>query len=371
MTNPTNATLLQTPLHALHEELGGKMVPFAGYHMPVQYGMGIIKEHKHCREQAGLFDVGHMGQAVVHGQDAAKAMELLVPGDIQGLAEGGMRYTQFTNEVGGILDDLMVTNLGDKLFLVVNAARKEHDFDLLRDALPLGCTLETLEDHALLALQGPKAAEVMGRHAPATRIMGFMTMAHLNILGVDCRISRSGYTGEDGYEISLPASEAAAFAAQLLQEPEVEAVGLGARDSLRLEAGLCLYGQDITEYTTPVEAGLLWSISKRRRAEGGYPGDMIIQNQIFEGIKHRRVGIRPDGRMPTRAGDPIIDPYGTRIGEITSGGFGPSIGGPVAMGYIEAPHAKADTPVILSVRGKLLPATVVKLPFVEQRYYRG
>lgn len=363
--------LKRTPLHGLHLSLGGKMVPFAGYDMPVQYPSGILKEHLHTRDAAGLFDVSHMGQAALVGPDVAAALETLVPGDIQALRHGRMRYTQLTNEAGGILDDLMVTKLADdRLWLVVNAACKLNDFALIEGALDGRARLERAEDRALLALQGPKAAAVLSRLAQDAATLPFMAMAELDVAGTPALVSRSGYTGEDGYEISVPADDAEDLAKLLLAQDAVAPIGLGARDSLRLEAGLCLYGHDIDETTTPVEAALVWSISKRRRAEGGFPGAETIQRQLADGPPRRRVGIRPDGKAPAREGTPIMKD-GRAIGTVTSGGFGPTVSGPVAMGYVETAHAAADTEIDLEVRGKALPGRTAKLPFVPQRYYRG
>jgi aminomethyltransferase len=362
--------LKKTPLDSLHRELGGKMVPFAGYDMPVQYNAGILAEHIHTRAHASLFDVSHMGQAAIRGSNPIAALEALIPGDLQALSDGQMRYTMFTNESGGILDDLMVTRRSDHLLLIVNAACKEQDFAHMQANIPEGNELEIMEDLALLALQGPDAAAVLGRFSPAARLMSFMTSEPLSIADIHCTISRSGYSGEDGYEISLPASEADRLARLLLDEPEVRAAGLGSRDSLRLESGLCLYGSDIDETTTPIEAGLIWTISKRRRAEGGFPGASIIQQQIENGVTRRRVGIKPDGKAPARAHTEITDKDGNVIGEITSGGFGPSVGGPVAMGYVKIEFAKAETPVDLLVRGKAQPAQVFKMPFSEHRYHK-
>lgn len=363
--------LKRTPLHALHLSLGGKMVAFAGYDMPVQYPTGILKEHLHTREAAGLFDVSHMGQAALVGPDVAAALETLVPGDIRALARGRMRYTQLTNESGGILDDLMVTKLADDtLWLVVNAACKDGDFALIEEALDGRARLDRADDRALLALQGPKAAQVLSRLAPSAATLPFMAMAELDVAGTPALVSRSGYTGEDGYEISVPAGDAERLAGLLLGHDEVAPIGLGARDSLRLEAGLCLYGHDIDETTTPIEAALVWSISKRRRAEGGFPGAEIVQQQLADGPPRRRVGIRPDGRAPAREATPIKKD-GRAIGTVTSGGFGPTVSGPVAMGYVETAYAAADGPVDLQVRGKSLPGRITKLPFVPQRYYRG
>lgn len=370
MSDQQEETLNKTPLDDLHRKKGGKMVPFAGYAMPVQYKDGIMAEHHHTRTQAGLFDVSHMGQAILRGDNPAKAFEKLVPGDIQDLPTGRMRYTQLTNETGGILDDLMVTNLGDRLFLVVNASRKKEDFNHIGEALDGICQLEIMNNQALLALQGPKAAEVLSRFTKAAKHMMFMSAETLTLGGVPCFVSRSGYTGEDGFEISVPAEEAENLAMHLLEEAEVKPVGLGARDSLRLEAGLCLYGNDIDETTTPIEAGLAWSISKRRRAEGTFPGGTVIRDQLVGGASRKRVGIKPEGRAPARAHTEIQDDRGKTIGEVTSGGFGPTVDGPVAMGYVETKFAKPDTPLTLIIRGKAHPAKVVKLPFVPHRYHK-
>ncbi len=365
------APLKRTPLFAVHEAHGAKIVPFAGYDMPVQFAAGVLQEHLHTRAEAGLFDVSHMGQLRLRGEGAAKALETLVPGDIQGLAPGRMRYTQFTNEAGGILDDLMVTNAGNHLFLVINAACKEADITHMQENLPQHIGMEILDDAALIALQGPSAAAVLERHIPGVSAMKFMSSATMRVKGTDCIISRCGYTGEDGYEISVEAADAPALAKTLLAELEVMPIGLGARDSLRLEAGLCLYGHDIDETTTPVEADLLWSIGKRRRQDGGFPGDTVIRQQIAEGASRKRVGLRPEGRAPAREGTEITDDTGNRIGTITSGGFGPTVGGPVSMGYVTSEFAITGTSVNLMVRGKALPAQVVDLPFTPQRYFRG
>ena len=369
MTDPQDKNIQLTPLDALHRGLGAKMVPFAGYAMPVQY-QGIIAEHQHTRSEAGLFDVSHMGQAVLRGDDAARALETLVPSDIAELGVGKTRYTVFTNDAGGILDDLMVTNRGDHLFVVVNAARKDHDFAHMREHLSGRADLEVLEDRALLALQGPKAVDVLARLAPPCRHMLFMTAESLNIADETCFVTRSGYTGEDGYEISVAADKAEHLARLLLAEPEVAAIGLGARDSLRLEAGLCLYGNDIDTTTTPIEASLAWTVSRRRRAEGGFAGADVVLRQIAEGVGRRRVGLIPDGKVPARPHAPVTDAAGAVIGEVTSGGFGPSVGAPVAMGYVAIEHAQGGTPVQFQVRGKALPGRVAKLPFVEHRYFK-
>lgn len=364
--------LKTTPLHALHLELKARMVPFAGYDMPVQYPMGVLKEHVHTRAAAGLFDVSHMGQVRLVGGDPAAALESLVPGDIRGLKPGRMRYTLFTSESGGILDDLMVTNADGHLFLVVNAACKAQDIAHLRDGLAgKGVEVEPLEDAALLALQGPAAAAVLARFVPEAATMAFMSYLPATFGGMPVLLTRSGYTGEDGYEISCAAADADTIARRLLAEAEVEAIGLGARDSLRLEAGLCLYGHDIDTTTTPVEAALEWALSKRRRAEGGFPGDGIILKQLADGAPRRRVGVKPEGKAPARGHTAVVDAGGGIIGTITSGGFGPTVNGPVAMGYVDSAHAGVDTPVSLMVRGKPLAARVAALPFVPQRYYRG
>lgn len=370
-------TLLRTPLYALHIELGARMVPFAGYDMPVQYPLGVMKEHLHTREQAGLFDVSHMGQIRLTGADAAKALETLVPVDIIDLPVGMQRYAMFTNEQGGILDDLMVANLGNnELFLVVNAACKEQDLAHLRKHIGDRCTIEPLfEERALLALQGPAAAKVLARLAPEVTRMTFMQFTTLRLLGVDCYVSRSGYTGEDGFEISVPAASAESLARSLLAETEVQAIGLGARDSLRLEAGLCLYGHDMNTETTPIEASLLWAISKARRNDGiragGFPGADRIFTQQQAGVGRKRVGLLPQERTPVREGAQIVDDAGTVIGTVCSGGFGPTLGAPLAMGYLDSAFTALDTPVSALVRGKKVPLRVSKMPFVPQRYYRG
>ncbi len=367
--------LKQTALHDLHVEAGARMVPFAGYAMPVQYPLGIVKEHLHTRRSAGLFDVSHMGQVKLHGESAAAAMESLVPVDLIGLPEMKQRYALFTNERGGIMDDLMVTNVGDHLFVVVNAACKEQDIAHMRTHIGETCEIEVLEDRALLALQGPEAGAVMKRLAPETEEMVFMTAAEIDIDGIDCFVTRSGYTGEDGFEISVANEDAERLARTLLVQAEVEWVGLGARDSLRLEAGLCLYGHDLDENTTPVEASLLWALSKPRRADGerpgGYPGAEVILKQIADGVERKRVGLKPEGRMPVREGAKLFDLDGNEVGVVTSGGFGPSVNGPVAMGYVRTDLAQPETALQAEVRGKRVPIQVVKLPFVEQRYYRG
>jgi aminomethyltransferase len=366
-------TLARTPLYELHVAQGARMVPFAGYAMPVQYKAGIIAEHLHTREKAGLFDVSHMGQAVLSGADAARALETLVSADIAGLAQGRQRYTQFLDEKGGILDDLMVTRLpssGERLGLVVNAANKKADFAHLRRSLP-DLELEVLADRALLALQGPKAAEVLAKLLPCIEAMGFMTWREFDWGGVPLFVSRSGYTGEDGYEISVPAEHAHAFAERLLGDERVALVGLGARDSLRLEAGLCLHGHDIDAGTSPVEAGLAWSIQMRRRQEGGFPGAERIQRELVEGPARRRAGLELAGKAPAREGAEITTANGRKIGRVTSGGFAPSLRRPIACGYVERDFAAPGTDLNIIVRGTPLAARVVSMPFVPHRYFRG
>lgn len=372
-------TLRTTPLDAEHRALGARMVPFALYAMPLQYKDGIIAEHKHTRASAGLFDVSHMGQAFLIGPDhdtTAAALEALTPGDFRGLGLGRERYTLLLNDAGGIVDDLMVTRGASpdddgRLMLVVNAARKEADYDYLRKRLPLGVSLQPRDDRALIALQGPSSATVIARHAPEAAQLGFMQAASTEFDGIDCHVSRSGYTGEDGFEISVPAANAVAIWRALLAEPEVAPVGLGARDSLRLEAGLCLYGHDIDETTSPVEAALNFALSKRRLEEGGFPGHARIARELASGPSRLRVGLRVLGKAPAREGTPIEDPETSRIGLVTSGGFGPTVGAPIAMGYVARSQAKSGTPVNLLVRGRPQPATVTAMPFVPHRYARG
>ncbi len=373
--------LKQTPLFALHGACGGKMVPFAGYAMPVQFAPGVLKEHLHTRTSAGLFDVSHMGQIALRAksgkvEDAARTLERLVPQDILAIAPNRQRYAQFTNETGGILDDLMVANFGDHLFLVVNAACKAEDEAHLRKHLEDTCIIEPLTDRALIALQGPKAEAVLSKHAPEVAAMAFMDAGPRKVMGLDCFVSRSGYTGEDGYEISVPAKDAEALTKALLADPAVLPIGLGARDSLRLEAGLCLYGHDIDTTTTPVEAGLNWSIQKSRRnggaRAGGFPGADTILKQFEAGTSRRRVGIKPEGRAPVRENAPLFaDATSTdQIGIVTSGGFGPSVNGPVAMGYVPAALAADGTQLFAEVRGQRLPVRVAPLPFSPHSYKR-
>lgn len=365
-----NADILRfTPLDALHRRLGGRMVPFAGYELPVHYPSGVMAEHTQCRERAALFDVSHMGQISLHGADAAAALERLVPGDMLGIKPGRQRYTLFLDEAGGILDDLMVANHGDRLLLIVNASRKAADFQHLSTRIP-AIAAERHDDRALLALQGPAAVTAMARLSPEAAALGFMQVAELTIAGIPVWISRSGYTGEDGFEISVPAADAEAFAERLLAEPEVAPAGLGARDSLRLEAGLCLYGNDIDELTTPVEANLNWTVAKRRRDTKDFPGAVPILDQLAHGPTRLRVGLRPEGRAPARSGTVIAAADGTAAGTVTSGGFGPSAASPVAMGYVRRDLATEGQALNLLVRGKALPARVTALPFVPHRYAR-
>jgi aminomethyltransferase len=379
--DPTPTPLHTVPLDSWHRSHGARMVPFAGYAMPVQYDLtgdlatrckgGVMAEHLHTRAHAGLFDVSHMGQAMLTGPDVATALETLVPGDIAGLRPGRQRYTLLTNEAGGIIDDLMVARLEEnRLFLVVNASRKEVDFTHLAANLPDTIGLTPLEDRALLALQGPEAVTVMTRLAPDAAALPFMGIATVSIAGIECLVSRSGYTGEDGFEISVPAGHAETLADALIQQPEVVPIGLGARDSLRLEAGLCLYGNDLDELTSPIEAGLNWVIGKRRKVGWDFPGGLVMRDQFDNGPLRRRVGIRPDGRAPARAQTTIMAEDGTEAGIVTSGGFGPSVNGPVAMGYVRKDLAADGTRLILIVRGKSINATVVPLPFAPHRYIR-
>jgi aminomethyltransferase len=373
--------LLKTPLHALHLSLGARMVPFAGYAMPVQYPMGVMKEHLATRSDCGLFDVSHMGQVVIRPrsgrmEDAALALESLIPVDIVGLKPGRQRYGFFTNDEGGILDDLMVANRGDHFFMVVNASCKEADFRYMAERLSDRCTFEILLDRALVALQGPHAEQVLAEFCPEITSMKFMDVEVDDLHDVECIIARSGYSGEDGFEISIPADKADLVVRRLLDHPDCQPVGLGARDSLRLEAGLCLYGNDIDTTTTPVEAGLEWAIQKVRRQggarAGGFPGAERILEELEHGATRRRIGLRPDGKAPVRSHAPLYsDESGTtRIGEVTSGGFGPTVDGPVAMGYVGIAQAKPGTRVFAEVRGKLLPATVTDLPFITPSYKR-
>jgi aminomethyltransferase len=369
----TEQELRKTPLHGLHIELGAKMVPFAGYDMPVQYPAGILKEHLHTRAAAGLFDVSHMGQAFLSGGDPARALERVTPADVAGLKDGMQRYGLLLNERGTIKDDFMFSRLAGEhdLYLVVNAGTKEGDFAYIADKLCDAAAVTPRPDRALLALQGPKAGAVLERHAPGIDLLTFMKVVRITVAGAPAIVSRSGYTGEDGFEISLEAADAERVARALLAEPEVLPIGLGARDSLRLEAGLCLYGHDIDETTDPVEADLVWSVGKRRKLEKDFPAAEKIMDRVFNGTPRKRVGIRPEGRAPAREGTEITGKNGRVIGRITSGGFGPSLNAPMAMGYVEAAFSVDGTEIDLLVRGKPLPARVASMPFVPHRYKRA
>ncbi|MGL4091221.1 glycine cleavage system aminomethyltransferase GcvT [Agrobacterium cavarae] len=375
------AELKVTPLHSLHLSLGARMVPFAGYDMPVQYPAGVLKEHLHTRASAGLFDVSHMGQVIVKAksgkvEDAALALEKLVPVDMLNLKAGRQRYGFFTDENGCILDDLMITNLGDHLFVVVNASCKEADLAHMKAHLSDSCEITLLDDRALIALQGPRAEAVLAELWAGVSDMKFMDVREIPLHDVPCIVSRSGYSGEDGFEISVPADKAEALAKALLEHPDCEAIGLGARDSLRLEAGLCLYGNDIDTTTSPIEASLEWAIQKARRAggdrEGGFPGADRILGELGNGTSRRRVGLKPEGKAPVRGHSKLFaDAEGkTEIGEVTSGGFGPTVEGPVAMGYVPTDYTTPGTAIFAEVRGKYLPVTVAALPFITPTYKR-
>jgi aminomethyltransferase len=372
MTDSTTS-LRKTPLHALHVELGAKIVPFAGYDMPVQYPTGVLKEHLHTREKAGLFDVSHMGQAFLGGDNPAKALERVTPADVQGLKEGMQRYGLLLNDRGTIIDDFMFTHLaGEKdLYLVVNGATKEGDFAYMADKLKGHATLTPKPDRGLLALQGPKAGAVLEKLSPGIDTLTFMHVRRATVAGCPAIVSRSGYTGEDGFEISLEGKDVEKVARALLTDPDVLPIGLAARDSLRLEAGLCLYGHDIDETRDPVEANLVWSIGKRRKTDKDFPAAEKILGEVAGGTKTKRVGILPVGRAPAREGTEIADKSGKIIGKITSGGFGPSLNAPVAMGYVDAAFAADGTEIDLIVRGKPNPARVAPMPFVPNRYKRA
>jgi aminomethyltransferase len=374
-TTASSSPLLQTPLHELHLELGARMVPFAGYAMPVQYPAGIITEHRQCRASAALFDVSHMGQLRLVGLDAAAALESLVPQDVLDLPVGKQRYAFFTNAAGGLLDDLMITRRADDLFLVVNAGCKDADTRHLVTEIGHRCQIVPMPDHALLALQGPKAVDALARINGGVAALTFMSGGHFALAGTDCFVTRSGYTGEDGFEISVPATHAIALARTLLAQPEVEAAGLGARDTLRLEAGLCLYGHDIDTATTPVEAGLTWAIQKVRRPggarAGGYPGHDAIGAQLTQGAATKRIGLTGLERTPVREGAPLVDGHGHPVGRVTSGTVGPSVGQPIAMGYVAANHAGIGSELYAEVRGKRVPMRVTAMPFAPHRYFRG
>ncbi|MEW2912357.1 glycine cleavage system aminomethyltransferase GcvT [Leisingera sp. JC11] len=359
----------RTPLYDLHVELGGKMVDFAGWEMPVQYPMGIMGEHKQCREKAALFDVSHMGQVILRGDNVGEKLEALCPQAYATLKEGKARYGFFTNEAGGIMDDLIVSNAGDHYFVVVNAALRHQDIPHMQANLD-GVDVTEIFDRALVAVQGPKAEDVVGELCPTARELKFMETTIAEIGGVECRISRLGYTGEDGYEISIPETDAIRVSKLFLAHDDCEPAGLGARDSLRLEAGLCLYGNDIDQSTSPIEASLSWAIQKRRKEEGGFPGAARIQKELAEGAAKKLVGIKPEGRAPARQGVEIQSESGDTLGAITSGSFGPTVGGPVAMGYVAADQGAVGTKVNLIIRGKAQPAEIVALPFVTQNYKR-
>jgi aminomethyltransferase len=375
------AQLKRTPLYRLHRDLGARMVPFAGYEMPVQYPSGILKEHLHVRAAAGLFDVSHMGQFEIRsrtggGEDAARALESIVPMDIAGLASGRQRYALLTNEDGGVRDDLMIARLGDLFSVVANAACKDADESYLHQTLSHACTIERRDDRALLALQGPAAEAALARLVPDVGSMRFMDVRAMEVMNAACTVTRSGYTGEDGFEISLPASHAETVARALLANGDVLMIGLGARDSLRLEAGLCLYGSDLDATTTPVEAGLEWSIQKVRRAggsrAGNFPGAGKILHQLASGAPRRRVGLRPEGRAPIRHGARLFagEDAADAIGVVTSGGFGPSVNAPVAIGYVTPAGAPAGGMIYADLRGTRVPLRLSELPFISNTYKR-
>lgn len=369
------AALLKTPLHALHVELGAKMVPFAGYDMPVQYPTGVMTEHRHTRTAAGLFDVSHMGQVLLVGEDAAAALETLVPVDIIGLELFKQRYALFTDENGGILDDLMVARRTDGLFVVVNAGCRDQDIAHMQKHLGGRCEVRPLPDQALLALQGPQAVTALSRLNPDVAKLVFMTGGFFDLDGIPTFVTRSGYTGEDGYEISVAADRSVELARKLLAQPEVKPIGLGARDSLRLEAGLCLYGHDIDTTTTPVEASLTWAIQKVRRAggerAGGYPGAAVVDRQLAEGAARKRVGLVGSERMPVREGAKLVNEAGEEVGVVTSGTLGPTVNKPVALAYVTKAHAALGTQLFALVRDKRTPMTVASTPFTPNGYFRG
>jgi aminomethyltransferase len=360
---------LTLPLDAWHRSRGARMVAFAGYSMPIQYE-GIIAEHRWTRESAGLFDVSHMGQLVVAGPEAEKGLESVLPADLAILKEGRLRYSLLLNDDGGIVDDLMATRRGDHFYVVVNGATKQGDIAYLRERLPRGVVLDHMKEQALLALQGPKAVDALSRLAPGVEQLGFMTGGAFTLDGGAAWISRSGYTGEDGFEISIPAARAAAVAELLAAQPEVKPIGLGARDSLRLEAGLPLYGHDLDTGTTPIEADLGFAISKRRRAEGGFAGWHRIIREIEDGPVRRRVGLAVEGRQPVREGAAVVDSDGDEVGTVTSGGFSPILEAPIAMAYVPAASAEPGSEIRLVQRGKIFQAKVAPMPFVAHRYHR-
>jgi aminomethyltransferase len=357
------------PLDDWHRAHGARMVPFAGYEMPVQYE-GIIAEHLWTRENAGLFDVSHMGQLLIHGHNVAKALEGLMPGDFQSAADMKPKYSLLLDEEGGIIDDLMATRRGDDFYIVVNGATKHGDIDYMQRRLPRDVVIDYMKEQALLALQGPRAAEALEAVVPGATELGFMQGGPFNWNGHHLWISRSGYTGEDGFEISVPGVAAAALADALNASELVKPIGLGARDSLRLEAGLPLYGHDLDTRTTPVMAGLNFAINKRRRVDGGFPGSMRILAELLNGAPQLRVGFEVEGRQPVREGALILDGEGNELGKITSGGFSPSLQRPIAMGYVATPLAEPGTALKLEQRGKLFEARVAAMPFVPHRYHR-
>lgn len=364
--------LLHTPLYDLHVSLGARMVPFAGYAMPVQYPTGIMTEHKWTRESAGLFDVSHMGQVFLTGDDADAALETIVPGEILALKPGRMRYSMLLNEAGGVLDDLMITRRENDLYLVLNGACKHGDIAHMRAQLePKGVTLTYRDDLALLALQGPKAAEALSRLVPGVEVLTFMTADAFTWDGAEFWISRAGYTGEDGFEISLPGDKVEAFAKALLEQPEVKPIGLGARDSLRMEAGLPLYGHELSTEISPVEAGLGFAVSKRRKTEGGFIGADVVLEQLLNGTPRTRVGLKLEGRQPAREGANVVSGDGQVVGVVTSGGFAPSVEAPIAMAFVDKDFAADGTALAIDVRGRKLAATVVPMPFVPHRYVRS
>jgi aminomethyltransferase len=371
----SDTELLTTPLHTLHQELGAKMVAFAGYSMPVSYPAGILAEHRHCRSSAALFDVSHMGQVRLVGEDAAPALETLLPADVVELGLGKQRYSFFTNSNGGILDDLMITRREGDLLVVVNASCKVADIRHLMTHIGHRCMVQPLPDQALLALQGPLATAALGRLNAAVSRLVFMSGAIVELLGTVCHVTRSGYTGEDGFEISVPAQRALDLARALLAMPEVMPAGLGSRDTLRLEAGMCLYGHDIDANTTPIEAGLGWAIQKSRRPggarPGGYPGADVVAGQLARGAAIKRVGLMGLERVPVREGAPLHDAQGHKLGKVTSGTLSPSVNHPIAMAYVAANHAGPSHEIYADVRGKAQPMRVTPLPFTPHRYFRG
>jgi len=375
VVTPSFGALLKTPLDELHIELGARMVPFAGYAMPVSYPAGILAEHRHCRTAAALFDVSHMGQLRLRGDDAGRALETLVPVDVLGLTVGKQRYGFFTNASGGIVDDLMITRRESDLFLIVNASCKATDIEHLSIHIGHRCTVQPLAEHALLALQGPLAAKALAQLNRDVAMLSFMAGGFYTLAAAHCFVTRSGYTGEDGFEISVPAADAESLARALLAQPEVKPAGLGARDTLRLEAGLCLYGHDIDANTTPVEAELAWAIQSARRAggarAGGYPGARVIDDQLTSGVTNKRIGLVGLERTPVREGTKLNDARGHSVGHVTSGTLGPSIGLPIAMAYVAANHALVNHEVYAQVRGKKLPMRVSRMPFHPHRYFRA